>query len=910
MPRLTYAQIAKNIDSLANRSSYSSGFIYELLLAYGAPKTTITKLKQKGASNVVRYRNRFYYEEVNSYVILESEISSINARTAGDKTRPRLIIVTNLVDIAALDTKTGETLRIPLSHIDGEIDFFYPLTGNDLVSTNDEESALDRRAADLMKRLYDEVRRNNLDKLVLDQGGAKRQHGLNAFFTRLLFCYFAEDTGIFKQSQFTNAINNYTAQDGSDTADFLSRLFVRLDKSTDEDRQFSDFPYVDGTLFDTSKHELFIPDFNAEAHRLLIEAGKFDWSKINPDIFGTIFQSFVDIKHRADNGMDYTSRSNIEKVIKPLFLDELHAEFDKCKRNRDVNGLRELWGRISQIKIFDPACGSGNFLVISYKELRQLEIDIIDTIDNILPSGLSGAFDSAIRLDNFYGIEIDDFAHELAILSLHIAAHQMNMVFNSKFAKKISTTPLQNIDTIVCANAIRVDWNTVCPNKFNELTRRYDEIYVIGNPPYKGSKGKHGQDKSQKADMKYACHNIDNYGCLDYVGAWFIKASAYINGTSTKACFVSTNSICQGEQAIALWPAILANSLIDFAYQSFKWKNSARDIAGVTVCIICIIWQHHNDSTGPRRIYTRDGRTIISNVINEYLLPTKRVNLQRISSPISEMPAISYGSYALDGGYLEVEPEDYSSLERAGHDIKKYVKRYVGAKELINGNIKYCLWIDDSKINEALADSFIRNRVEQVKNWRGQKPSERGATEAPWHFIRNAYRKLPCIAIPIVSSENRVYIPMGVFSDGNEVVTNAAFTIYLSNTKTISQTLALLESRMHMAWIRTVCGKMRTDYRYSATLGYNTFPVPKLNASQKIELTSSGRNILAARYSHPEMNLAQLYDKEKMPTDLREAHEENDRLVDGLYSKVALTNDDERLEILFDMYSQMIKERQ
>lgn len=813
------------------------------------------------------------------------------------------------------------SLSTKIRDLDKDFTFFYGLSGNEVNTGQKEEAYADRKAAERMKELYDEIVKCNTQRII--DKDLNFRHDLNIFFSRLLFCYFAEDTDLFEPKQFTNSIKNYTKLDGSDTPYFFERLFKSLDSKPYEKQNmpdpFNKFPYVNGTIFDTKQHSILIPQFNAQAHHLLIQLAESDWSDVNPDIFGTIFQGIVDTQKRDENGMDYTSVTNIEKVINPLFMDDLWNEYDKAKD--DVDKLNKLWVRISKIKIFDPACGSGNFLIIAYKRLRELEQEIIRTIDEISPAGIGIRLDSQIKLDHFFGIELEDFPRELAVLSMFIAAHQMNIKFEEEFGKKLTIIPIIDMPTIICGNSARLDWNSVCPNipheassvhmvsMFDELNDEsksqkseavYDEIYVIGNPPYKGSRK---QSSAQKTDIEYVCKKIQNYKSLDYISIWFIKAAQYARNTKAKICFVATNSITQGEQVAILWPIVLEKLEIMFAYQSFKWSNSARDNAGVTVVIIGIASPSNRDKS----IFADNGTIIRSKAISPYISEGTNTIVRRRSKAISNgMPKIDYGSFALDGGFLTLTKEEKEDIISRDPRAALFIKPFIGSQEMIRGNEKYCIWIEDDAVDDANAIPPIKERVDSVAEWRSGrkgKDSQKNAA-TPWRFAWNNYKRSAAILFPIVSSERRLYIPIG-YLDENTIISNAALAIYDAEP----WLFALLESKIHMAWVRTVCGKLKTDYRYSSSLGYNTFPVPPLNPIQKERLTNSAMSILMARENHSEMTLAQMYDPNKMPEDLRNAHDANDLLVDKLYQDKAFLNDEERLAKLFSMYEELTKDK-
>ncbi len=609
--KTSFSEVQRNVSNIANRQGYTKDVLYELLAAYGRAAAAITKLRNgdlnlaEDKENTVLQRGVVYFKYVTNYESLPAEVEKLEQDPLTQRYNPRFLIVTDLKTFAAKDTKKGNTLQIAWADIDRNIDFFYGWTGDE-VTDEKTEAAADRRAADKMKQLYQEVEKINTEKF--KEKGTDFRHHLNVFFTRLLFCFFAEDTGVFSKEDkniFTNSVRDFTQIDGSDLDEFLGTLFESLDaedKST-YTSPFSKFPYVNGRLFDKT-YGIEVPKFNAQARHLILECGVLSWAEINPDIFGSMFQSIVDEEHRATHGMHYTSVPNIMKTIEPLFLDELREEFDKHYDN--PKKLEKLYERISKIKIFDPACGSGNFLIIAYKELRKLEHAIIERLfeDQYIANQLKNKLQSRIDLDNFYGIEIDDFACEVAVLSLYLAKHQMNIEFEKQFGREIKLIPLRDKANVVHGNAAGLDWQEVCPNKpvkkalLEEKQQRliateldnqraieeevWEEIYLIGNPPYLGSRN---QKIEHKTDLKEVF--VDGYKSLDYVSIWFYQGAEYIRNTKAQLAFVSTNSITQGEHVGLLWPKILVNGInIKFGYTSFLWRNSARNNAGVTCVVI------------------------------------------------------------------------------------------------------------------------------------------------------------------------------------------------------------------------------------------------------------------------------------------------------------------------------------
>lgn len=902
MAKYTFDQVKRNIAEIANRDSYTKDFIFELMAAYGRAASAINQLRS-GAINkaedpdALLQKGVLYFKVFPQGTSFEEKVEEMDFEPLSGRYDPRYIIATDLHHIVAKDTVKHTTLDIEIKDIDNEVAFFYGWTGNEINEGSADESAADRRAADKMKDLYDEIERENIDAFKANP--VQFRHDLNVFFSRLLFCFFAEDTGLFEPKQFTNSIKEFTETDGSDLDLFFSDLFKSLDSEDKSEMTtpYSEFPYVNGSLFDTEAHDIAIPKFSPTARHILILCADLDWSGVNPDIFGTIFQGIVDETRRDENGMDYTSVPNILKVIDPLFIDELRDEYDKAFDSEKK--LYALWTRISKIKVFDPACGSGNFLIISYKKLRELEHDIIRRISELMEKrgikgGLEGyALASQIKLDHFFGIELEDFPRELAVLSMYIAAHQMNIEFEKEFGKKLSIIPLIDMPTIFRENSARVDWNSVCPNN------GIDEIYVVGNPPYKGARK---QTPSQKSDFAAYFKSEDYSSNLDYISIWFIKGARYIASKNTKLAFVSTNSVCQGEHVGIMFPKIFDEGVeIGFAWNSFKWSNNAKNQAGVSVIVLSL----QNKDTKKKRMFINN-ECIFVDYIGPYLVQDSSVIVNKSSKPISKsLPEMLFGSMPNDGGYLIIDnEEDYEVIRNSSSAASAFIKNYMGGEDYINGKIRWCLWVESDQYSIAKTIAPIAERIENVKKYREE--SKRAATNklasVPYRFGEVRHKNQQYLIVPLTSSERRRYIPMG-FLDQNTVASNSASVIYGAEP----WLFAILESIMHAIWIRTICGYLGTSIRYSSSLGYNTFPCPILAEDQKSKLNESARNILFARANHPELTLADLYDPDKMPDDLRKAHEKNDVLVDKLYRSTPFQTDEARMASLFKLYEEMIK---
>lgn len=895
-------KIVKNLTDNFDKDN----FIYDFLIAFGFTRMYIKRLRE-GNSNLSRKENQLIIKQKLFYELVENgDIYSIIENLKNDKStyahKPRFIVVQNIEHLLAIDTKTKETLDSALPELYKNIDFFLPWTGKEKYIAHQENPA-DVKAAEKMARIYDEIVKENPD-LITD-----KNHVLNVFLTRLLFCFFAEDTNIFEDSLFTETLSNHTNEDGSDLSEFLELLFASLDE---EDKSkypvfMQEFPYVNGNLF---KEKSTIPVLTAKVRELIIECGEQDWKEINPDIFGSMFQAVATAEVRSGLGQHYTSVPNIMKVIEPLFLNDLREEFEKADTNKK---LKNLLKRIHNIKIFDPACGSGNFLIIAYKQLRLLEMDIIQKIFNI--TAQTNMMFSNIQLNHFYGIELDDFACEIARLSLWLAEHQMNVKFRELFGDCRPTLPLSESGKIVQGNATRLDWEEVCPKRkyktiseisdltIGEITDvtiseicGKDEIYILGNPPYVGARL---QSDKQKMDMYHVFNNIvDGYNNLDYIACWFKKAVDYILNADACSAFVTTNSICQGSQVSVLWKYLIEKNIeISFAYQSFKWTNNAKAKAGVT----CVIIGLRNNSNKPKYLINSGIKTVAKN-INGYLIDYGNIYINKSREPISNFPEICFGSMPNDNGNLILNKQEVDKLKIMYPKYSCLIKKLLGSQEFIRGQERYCLWITENDYEQLENCPKIIERINNVAIYR--KGSKRGATNklanVPYRFGEVRYKATNSIIIPSVSSERREYIPIG-YLDENTVISNAAFAIY--NAK--PWLFGVVTSRMHMVWVRAVAGRLKTDYRYSAELCYNTFPFPDISDKQKKIIEMHVDNILAEREKHSDKTMAELYDPDKMPESLRQAHHNLDIAIELCYKKRPFDNDEQRLEYLFKMYEIM-----
>lgn len=883
----------------------TENFFYDFLNAYGIPKATITGLKKNtNGRNIgfengdIGFKNKIYFRQCEKGANLQSELENLKTLDAVVKGKARLLVVTDFNEIAAYDVIANELLaEIELNELHKQYAFFLPLAGYEKAVVYSDHPA-DVKASEKLGLLFDLILKQNHI-----EDDEEKRHALNVFLTRLLFCFYAEDTGIFKESQMSNAIANTTQADGSDLDQFFATLFKVLNTPKDDayrktlPAHMADFEYVNGGLFAS---ESFIPKFGKKSRRVILESGSLDWKKINPDIFGSMFQSVVDPKKRGSLGQHYTSVPNIMKVIQPLFLDKLYEELEKSKGN--VKKLEALIMRLERIRVFDPACGSGNFLIIAYKELRRFEMEAFKALNKA--SGQNVIFYSGIKLSQFHGIEIDDFAHEIALLSLWLTEHQMNVEFKGEFGYAEPTLPLRDAGNIRQGNSLRIDWEDVCPksNESGEL-----EIYLCGNPPFLGSGGRSDQ---QNEDMASVFSEFKSFGMLDLVASWFWKAAQYIEGSAAEFALVSTNSITQGEQVAKLWPPLLEKGLsIRFAYQTFSWKNHARQSAAVHVVIIGIA---NKDQIKKKVLYKlADSESIhhtnVSN-ISPYLLNGSNSVVSSRRIPLFSVSKMVYGNKPVDGGHLFLTPEERENLLTKYPGLLKWIKRVLGSQEFLNSNERYCLWFVEANLeqrNELIKNPEIYKRIEGVRQMR-LASRDKGANklaENPWQF-RDTKNPDNFILVPRVSSERRPYVPMGFFSestistDSNQMIPNASLYEF-----------GILTSEMHNDWMRTVAGRLKSDYRYSASLVYNTFPWPETNDEQKKYIESLAKEIILIRqdYELEGLTLADMYDPEKMPKELLEAHLSLDKAVEKLYRDKPFKDASERLEFLFSRYEELIE---
>lgn len=895
-----------------------SGFFYDFLGLYDFPKATLTRLRKNNGNEV---KNKALFEVIGQGQSVVAKVAEMEKVLSSKKSKPRILIATDFEELAAKDIQTADTLNISLKDLPAYVDFFLPWNGVEKVDYAKENPA-DIKAAARFTRLYDELRQINQFS---DQTTEEKE--FNLFLIRLLFLLFAEDTEIMPKGIFTNAIKTRSAEDGSDLDNLINKIFASLDVAnrSSQEKWLQEFPYVNGKLF-TKAHTALV--FDRKTRKLIIEAGELlNWNEINPDILGAMIQTVASKEQRSVSGMHYTSVENIMKVIKPLFLDDLTASYqnlvDKINENEDkditdktrrekrntfIRELESLLDRISNIKFLDPACGSGNFLIITYKEIRRLEVKILKSLRELRQDGTIDFFEtSKISLNQFYGIELDDFAHEVARLSLWIAEYQMNLEAENEINLKSAFLPLRDAGNITQGNALRLDWNEILPHQSE------DEIYLIGNPPYIGSKL---QNKEQKEDLKYTIGEKLKYKKMDYIAGWFFKGVDFINSANSKLAFVTTNSIFQGEQVGFVWKPLLEKSIIEFAYTSFKWGNSAANNAGVTVSIVGLATSANVNEL--RKLFDEElGQQLVDN-INPYLTYGPNVIVETTNKAISDIPQMLFGNQPRDGGNLILDNvEEYNEIVSDYPELIPFIKKYMGSSEFINGKMRYCLWMNEKEYQKVSYIQFLSDKVDAVKKLRLTSTSKSTVYTAdfPYSFaVRGGYDEAYAafkasgedeflqILVPRVSSENREYVPMG-FVGEDTIISDSAMAVYNAPI----WLLGLLESRMHMVWLRAVGGRLKTDYRYSAGLVYNTFPVPELSTRRKNMIEEQVFEILDLR-EELGGTLAELYHKDTMPESLREAHKKLDEIVERAYKDTPFNSDEERLSHLLKRYKEMTHE--
>lgn len=794
---------------------------------------------------------------------------------------PKYILVSDFEKFRLYDLDEKKEHEFEIKDFHKNIKLFGFIAGYQKRTFKDEDP-VNIKAAELMGKLHDQ----------LEESGYEG-HPLEIFLVRLLFCLFADDTGIFEKDTFKEFIEVKTNEDGSDLGAWLAQYFQVLNTPNDKrqknlDEHLAAFPFVNGKLFD---EPLPISAFNSRMREMILECSALDWGKISPAIFGSMFQSAMNPEERRNLGAHYTSEKNILKVIKPLFLDELHEEFKKVKNSKKK--LIEFHKKLGALKFLDPACGCGNFLIITYRELRLLELNVLKKIYGTQQViGIDQIMN--VDVDQFYGIEYDEFPARIAEVALWLMDHQMNLRISEEFGLYYARLPLRKSATIIHGNALRLEWEEIIPKS--------DLNYMLGNPPFYGQGL---QTVEQKEDMNLVFKEVEGSGILDYVSAWYLKASKYIQNTTISVGFVSTNSITQGEQVAILWNELMNRYKIQihFAHRTFNWSNEAKGKAAVHVIIIGfgaykkkkkLLFEYVNIKGEPQEKLAKN--------INPYLVDTIDVLIGRRKKPISDVPKVKRGNSAYDGGNLIFQDEkEYLTFIEREPDAKPYIKRLIGAREFLNSGKRWCLWLLDISPNELRKLPLVIDRINSVRSFReNSKGAETRKYSSSPSLFRDKNNPQTYIVIPRVSSERRKYIPFGFF-DGNSIVSDSCLfapdaTLY---------DFGMITSEMHMTWVKYVCGRLKSDFRYSVDIVYNNYPFPKDPSDKNIKTVETrAKKVLELREEFSESSLADLYDPLTMPLKLIKAHQELDKAVDLCYRPKAFTNETTRIEYLFDLYSE------
>ncbi len=907
-------EIEEAISALAELPFDSVEFPYAFLEAFGNKATTIKRL-QSGSSNKSDLGGVLQTNNIHLKVCAEGEVTTtlakLKASPATMKAKAKFVLATDGTDLEAEDLTTGETIACAYTDFPDHFGFFLPLAGISTVKQI-RESAFDIKATGRLNRLYVELLKDNPE-----WGTAARRHDMNHFMARLIFCFFAEDTDIFAgPDQFIGTIERMSEKDSSNTHEVISELFRAMNTKADERttagivRWANAFPYVNGGLFSGNTD---VPRFSKIARSYLLHIGSLDWTKINPDIFGSMIQAVADDEERGALGMHYTSVPNILKVLNPLFLDDLREKLEEA--GGSPQKLLNLRKRIAKIRVFDPACGSGNFLVIAYKEMRAIEAEVNERRDEADRR-------TEIPITNFRGIELRDFPAEIARLALIIAEYQCDVTYRGQKEALAEFLPLDAQNWITCGNALRLDWLSICPPTGTGVKHHAEDLfmspvdqaeidfeneggetYICGNPPYLGTKYQNKQQKDE-IDRVFSNEKI-KYGNVDYIGCWFIMASRCLAHYQTGSfAFVSTSSLFQGEQAeLVLYTLKKYSISISWCHTNFPWSNNAAKNAGV---ICCIVGCSRKEMATDRYIYDGGVKRKVDN-IGPYLVPMPDVVVVKRSKPLSDLNSMGYGSMSNDDGLFNVSSEDYAKYVANSDKNLKIVKRAVGGAEFIRGLVRRSIYIDDARnLSETQLNEFSAI-FQAVRDYRAS--SNRAATrklaDVPMLFAERRHVQREKIFVPQVLSERREYVTAGLMGKDDLVIAP-----HMQIIEGKLHEFALLSSRMHHVWVATVCGRLKSDIRYSNLLGWNTFPLPVLTSKNRFDLARCGGDILLAREAHFPSTIAELYDPEKMPQNLRDAHEQNDEVLERIYVGRCFKNDTERLEALLGLYAKLITGRE
>ncbi|WP_416877412.1 class I SAM-dependent DNA methyltransferase [Litorimonas sp.] len=909
-------EIEEQLSKLAGEPFDAAEFPFQFLECFGNKPTNIKSLR-KGKTNKTDIDDGVL-QRLNIHMLMvdaggvDGAMDALRASKATTKNKAKFIFATDGETVASENLNTGDHLACDFDKLGENFTFFLPLAGI-YFTAEIKNQDVDIKATARLNKLYMELLKENPDWTT-----PERRHDLNQFMARLIFCFFAEDTDIFLGNDlFTTTIKQMSDSRSGNVTEVVAALFDAMDTPIEKRdpvviRPWANaFPYVNGGLFGGNKD---VPKFSRIARSYMIAAGELNWSKINPDIFGSMIQAVADDDERGSLGMHYTSVPNILKVLNPLFIDDLREKLEDASNNK--RKLLNLRKRIANIRIFDPACGSGNFLVIAYKELRKIEAEILDRRGDENRN-------TVISLENFYGIEIKDFAAQIAQIALLIAEFQCDVLYINQVQACKNMLPLDKANNIVIGNALRLDWLEVCPPtapvdvvkdadddlfdtplEQTEINLDEDnlggETYICGNPPYKGARK---QDKIEKHDLELAFKGHKDFKDADYVTGWFLKSSNYCNQTGAIFTLVSTSSVCQGEQVQFVWPRIWKNDQeIYFAYTPFQWKNNAANNAGVYVVILGI----RNRTSAPKILFDELQKRFVSN-ISPYLTDGEDIVVQTAKRPVSpELSKMIMGNMARDDGNLILSPEERNAIIRKHPVADKFITPLIGTKELVGGTLRYALHLTVGEEAEWSRIPPIKTRVDAVENFRkaSKAKTTNGYASVPYRFAQYCHEDKRALILPSVTPEERTHVTPLLLARGT-MVTNLAYVLYDFDL----ELFAVLASRLHIVWVRSVSGRHGSGVRYTPTISYHTFPVPKISAQDKATLRECAADIMLARAAHFPKTIAELYKPEDMPDDLRAAHERNDETLERIYIGRRFKTDTERLETLFDLYTKMTKRK-
>lgn len=882
-------EIFDALDALGQAAFNPNEFGYAFAEATDNAKATVSKLRN-GSTNKsdlpggVLLNGRFHFAPAPKGEVARV-LDAIRASKRTEKGKPAILLATDGDTVAAEHPRSGESLHCAFTELGAQFAFFLPAAGKERYRAV-EENPVDVKATGKLAKLYDALLKRNPD-----WGTEARRHDMNLFMTRLVFCLFAEDVGIFPAGQFSDALGAMSGDRGEHARATLVGAFAAMNLPKEARQSLpgwaADFEYVNGGLF---AGNVDAPEFDAVSLRYLRDACALDWKLINPDIFGSMIQSIADADQRSELGMHYTSVPNIMKVIGPLFLDELDEAIARAwDRKKDLGALLLRLGRI---RVFDPACGSGNFLVVAYRQLRERETRVLQRLAELGGGATQMAMFSGVSLGNFYGIEINDFAAETAKLSLFIAEYQANARLAEVIGQMPPLLPLRAGGRITYGNSLRLDWEAICPHPNDG-----SETFIAGNPPYLGGKK---QSNQQKEDMEIVFGRGNQFKNLDYISAFFMKAVDYIQ-IADGCAFVTTSSICQGTHVPTLWPKILSTGVkISFCHTPFKWSNNAANNAGVFVSIVGL-----TKNKKPGRIFDGETRREVCH-INSYLIDSPELIVQPESEQIFGLARMITGNAPYDGGHLFIDDDERMEIIKAAPEAGRLFRRVTGAAEFNDGSIRWCIWVDDCDRDFAYTIPKLKERFKNVASSRLEGGDvARTLTERPHQFRYRHMAQDHVILVPQISGENRQYLPVG-YLPADYVVTHLAHCLYDGGLSNFS----ILSSKLHQIWLRTIAGRLGNGIRYTSNICWNTFPVPAFSADQKEALTKSAKLILKTRAMHYPATIADLYDPDKMPDDLREVHRANDALLESMYIGRPFKNDTERLEHLFKLYAAKVKQLQ